>query len=121
MIVSLLVIFACFAGGIMVAAQWLPPLATGLVGGFAFVSVVGLLGAALTQVGLSLYLTVRELHHLPSGLSEAEVFAVGVRNAIDNGGLLFGLACAVFLLAPRDNEPDADADQAQPQTQAATS
>jgi hypothetical protein len=94
-------------------------LATGPLGAFAFFAVVGLLGASVAQVGLNLYLMVHELHHLASGVAEAEVLAVGVRNAIDNGGLLFGLAGVVFLLAPRDNTPDVD--PAATQIQAVTS
>lgn len=104
MVAPVLVIFACFAGGITFAARWLPPLTVGVVGGFAYFAVVGLFGAALTQVGLNLYLMVHQLHYLPSGISEAEVLAIGARNAIYNGGLLFALGCAVFLLAPRDTE-----------------
>ena len=75
MIVPLLVIFGCFAGGIVTAARWLPPLATGPLGGFAFFAVVGLLGASVAQVGLNLYLMAHELHHLASGVAEAEVLA----------------------------------------------
>lgn len=108
MLVPVLIFFVCFVAGVMSAVRWLPDLAPGPVGGLAFFTVVGLLSAALSMVGLHVYLIIRELTNAPPGLggSKAELLAGGLQNILFDAGTLFAFAGIVFLLAPGADEAD---------------
>jgi hypothetical protein len=99
-----LVFLVCFGVGLTAAANWLPDLATGRVGGMAFVTVCLLLGAALGMVGLHTYSLISELRHATSGVSEPEILAAVLRNILLDAGTLLGLAGIVYLLAPPGEE-----------------
>jgi hypothetical protein len=103
-----LVFLVCFGVGLTAAANWLPGLAVGRVGGMAFVTVCVLLGAALGMVGLHIYTLIDELRHVQSGASEPEILADILRNILFDAGTLLGLAGIVYLLAPPGGESLAD-------------
>ena len=104
MLIPVVIFVLCFGAGAVASARWLPDLAAGPVGGLAFFVVCGLAGAALAVVGLHVYSIANTLHSGGfAGLrnAKAEVLASGLQVMLWEAGLLFGLAAAVFLLAPR--------------------
>ena len=99
MVLTIVVFFACFIGGVLASSRWLPDLAQGSVGGVAFLAVCGLLGAALGVVGLEVLSTVRNLEGI-HGRLDSEVLTQGLVLILRDGGTLLGLAAIVYLLAP---------------------
>jgi hypothetical protein len=108
MVGVVLAFLVCFGVGLTAAANWLPDLAAGRVGGMAFVTVCALLGAALGMVGLHTYSLISELRHATSGASEPEILAAILRNILLDAGTLLGLAGIVYLLAPGEEGPAAE-------------
>ena len=104
MAVPLVVFFGCFIVGAVAAARWLPALAEGPVGGLAFFAVCGLLAAALGVLGLGVEQVVRSLESEQGQLGRL-VVSDGLATAGRDAGMLFGLAVAVYLLAPRPEQP----------------
>jgi hypothetical protein len=104
--VPVLIFVATFAGGAMASARWLPPLALGRVGGLAFFSVCGLLGMSLALIGIHVYEIVRQLDQVvPSlGVKKQDVLASGLETTLRDTGPVLGLAIAVYLLAPGEDE-----------------
>jgi|SRR5271155_4975266 len=104
MVIPAVIFLACMGAGVVAASRWLPDLAEGPVGGLAFFVVCGLLSAALGLVGLHIYSIVNELNHFGgfAGLrnEKAELLASGLEDMLWEAGSLFGLAIAVYLLAP---------------------
>ena len=104
MLIPVAIFVACLVAGVAGGARWLPDLAAGPVGGVAFFVVCGLLGAALGLVGLHIYSIVNQLNHFGgfAGLrnEKAEILASGLESMLWEAGSLFGLAFAVYLLAP---------------------
>ncbi len=101
MAILAVVFIACAGAGVAAGARWLPDLAPGPVGGLAFFVVCGLLGAALGLVGLHVLTIVEELNHLDGiDISKADVVASGLESMLWEAGSVFGLASAVYLLAP---------------------
>lgn len=93
------VIFAvCLAAGAFAASAWLPELARGPVAGIAFLVVCGLIGAGLGLVGLHVYLAVELAEQGPLGRIG---LASQLASMLSEAGTVFGLALAVYLLAPR--------------------
>lgn len=90
----------CLCAGVVAGARRLPDLAAGSVGGLAFFVVCGLLGAALALVGLHVYSIVEEWNAF-GGIKDGELVASGLGSMLWEAGSLFGLAAAVYLLAPR--------------------
>jgi hypothetical protein len=107
MVGVVLVFLVCFGVGLTAAANWLPALATGRVGGMAFVTVCVLLGAALGMVGLHTYSLISELRHATLGISEPDILAAILRDILLDAGTLLGLAGIVYLLAPPGEEGQA--------------
>jgi len=103
-VIPAVIFLACVGAGVVAAARWLPDLAVGPVGGLAFFVVCGLMGAALGLVGLHIYSIVNQLNHFEgfAGLrnEKAELLASGLAAMLWEAGSLFGLAIAVYLLAP---------------------
>jgi hypothetical protein len=95
-----LVFLVCFGVGLTAAANWLPDLAPGPVGGMAFLAVCLLLGAALAMVGLHTYTLIDDLSSPQSGFDEPEFLATVLRNILEDAGTLLGLAGIIYLLAP---------------------
>lgn len=56
------------------------------------------------MVGLHAYSVISELQHLPSGTSQDETLAGGLRNILLDAGTLLGFAGTVYLLAPPADE-----------------
>ncbi len=104
MLVVALVFLVCFGVGLTAAANWLPDLAPGPVGGMAFRAVCLLLGAALAMVGLHTYTLIDDLGGPGSGIDEPEFLATVLRNILEDAGTLLGLAAIVYLLAPPGEE-----------------
>jgi hypothetical protein len=96
--VPIIIAAVCFGGGIFAASRWLPELASDEVGGLAFFAVCGLLGIVLALIGVHVYLLVVAVE-LASG--RAVVVAGELAAGLRDVGTVLGLACAVFLLAPR--------------------
>jgi len=90
----------------MAAANRLPSLAEGRVGGLAFFAVCGLLAAAAGVFGLSAYSTIREIID-PLRDFEGEFLAGALRNMLFESGILVGLAAIVYLIAPPGEEEEA--------------
>jgi len=116
--IPIVIFVGCFSAAIVAAARWLPELAAGSVGGLAFFTVAGLLGAAAGLVGLNIYEIVRALTILPNErLSRPDLLASGLRSLLIETGTLVGLAAIVYLLAPApedelgESPPTADAGQ----------
>lgn len=107
MAVPILIFVACLVAGVFAAARWLPPLDAGPVGGLAFFAVCGLFGAGVGAVGLHIYGIVETVDEL-SRLGRGPVVAAELRSMVYEAGLLFGVAVAVYLLAPAPPEPEAD-------------
>lgn len=106
MAVPVLIFVACMIAGVFAAARWLPALEAGPVGGLAFFAVCGLIGGGVGEIGLHIYgiaETVDELH-----LAKGVVVASELRAMLYEAGVLFGLAVAVYLLAPALPEPGPD-------------
>ncbi len=102
MLVPVLIFVVCFGAGTTASAHWLPDLGAGPVGSLAFFTVCGLLGAALSLLGIHVYLIAKEIDHLHEfGSDKAELLAEGIRDILFEAGSLVGLAAIVFLLAPR--------------------
>jgi hypothetical protein len=104
--VPILIFALCFGAGAVASARWLPDLAPGQIGGLVFLVVTGMLAAALALVGLHVYSIVHELNTAAMHNEEAEIIAGGLRNLLWQAGTIFGLACAIFLLAPPRQETD---------------
>jgi hypothetical protein len=107
MAVPVLIFVATFAGGAMASARWLPPLALGRVGGLALFAASGLLGISLALIGVHVYEIVRQLNQfVPSlGVKKQDVIATGLETTLRDTGPVLGLAIAVYLLAPGEDEP----------------
>jgi len=101
------VFVVCFIGGVWASTIWLPGLARGPVGDVAFFAICGLIGAGLGVVGLHIYLTARELEGTNGlGLGGNSVaLASGLLDLLQGGGTVLGLATIAYLLAPRDEQP----------------
>jgi hypothetical protein len=110
MLVPVLIFAICLSVGVIVGSRWLPDLAAGPEGGFAFFAVCGLLGAALGLVGLHVFSIVEELAKESSGnIGKANIVAAGLISMVWEAGSVLGLAAVVYLLAPfpeADEEPD---------------
>jgi hypothetical protein len=100
MAVPVLIFLVCLLGGTVASARWLPDLPHGTIAGLAFFVVCGLLGAALSMIGLHVYSIAHELEHSGGPFSEdGEIFALGVRSMLLEAGTLAGLAAILYLLA----------------------
>jgi len=99
--VPVVIFVVCLSGGVFACARWLPGLAAGTVGGLAFFVVCGLAGGGLAVVGLRIYSVVNTLDHGAGGFFNRAIVADDLIQMLSQAGLLFGLAAAVYLLAPR--------------------
>jgi hypothetical protein len=62
-------------------------------------------------IGMHVYEIVRVLDRISSsfgGVSKSDVLASGLVDILRDTGLVLGLAAAVYLLAPADDEPSVD-------------
>ncbi len=110
MLVPVVLFLACFAAAIVAVDRWLPDLAQGRVGGIAFFTVAGLLGAAAGLMGLHIYEIIRTLALLPNErTNNPDIIAIGLEEMLYEVGTVVGLAAAVYLLAPPQEEPIDDA------------
>lgn len=102
MAVAILIFLVCLIGGTVASARWLPDLPQGTVTGLAFFVVCGLLGAALSTVGLHIYSTAHELEHIGEPfMNSGQIFAGEIRSMLFEAGALVGLAAILYLLAYR--------------------
>jgi hypothetical protein len=95
-VVPIVICTACFAAGSVAAARWLPDLARGPRGGLAFLTVCGLIGAALSLAGLNIY----EIVELRGFRDDSGIVAVGLVALLRDSGTMVGVAAVVYLLAP---------------------
>jgi hypothetical protein len=101
MAIPIAIFVVCLSGGVYASSRWLPSLAAGPVGGFAFFAVCGLLGSGLAIAGLRIYTTVDALSVRGGlGLLNREIVAEGLTDMLWEAGTVLGLAAAVYLLAP---------------------
>jgi hypothetical protein len=111
-VVPILIFVGCIVAGVVACARWLPGLAPGSVGGLAFFVVCGLVAGGLAVIGLRIYSIVDILHHGENGgFLGRDLVAGDLSEMLWEAGLLFGLAAAVFLLAPSrelEEEPAAE-------------
>ena len=105
-----IVFFGCFIVGIYTSTRWLPGLAGGTVGGLAFFAVCGLLALALAVVGLSIEDAVRAFED--EGRFGREILSGSLANIGGDAGPVFGLACVVYLLAPKRGTASQEASRA---------
>lgn len=99
MVVPVLIFLACIVSGTVASARWLPELPKGTVAGLAFFVVCGLLGAALSTIGLHIYSIARELEQPDQFLSSGYALAGDVMSMLMDAGTLAGLAAILYLLA----------------------
>jgi hypothetical protein len=99
--VPIAIFIVCFSAGVVASSRWLPGLEDGPVGGLAFFAVCGLLGAGAALVGLQLYSIIDGVT-TASGLGafKREVVSSGLTQMLWQSGLIWGLAVAIYLLAP---------------------
>lgn len=97
--IPVIIFVACLSAGVYAATRWLPSMPDGPAGGLAFFAACGLLGGALAVVGLHVYQIVEETHNGLSGLNR-EIVANNLDDMVWEGGLMLGLAAALYLLAP---------------------
>ncbi len=93
------------AVGAAASSRWLPDLAPGTAGGFAFVVVCGLLGAALATAGLQVYIVVRALE-LPSATFGSALVAGDLADLAWQPGVLCAAAAILYFIAPRLKRAD---------------
>jgi hypothetical protein len=111
MLAPALILLLCFGAGTVAAGRWLPDLALGRVGGMAFFAVCGLLGVTFGLVGLHVYEIVRLIETQPEGPGlgdKPDILASGLLAMQRDAGTVFGLAAAVYLLAPTPEEQPAE-------------
>jgi hypothetical protein len=80
-------------------------LEAGPVGGLAFFAVCGLIGAGIGLVGLHIYEIAESVDELAQ-LGKGPVVASGLTSMLYEAGLIFGVAIALYLLAPAPPEPE---------------
>jgi hypothetical protein len=101
--VPILIFVVGFGVGSALPARWLPDLGEGQVAGVAFLVVCGLVGMVFALVALHVYEIVRQLDSagaLGVGNAKPDVIANGLLAMLRDIGPIFGLAAAVYLLAP---------------------
>jgi hypothetical protein len=98
-LVTATIFVACLSVGVWAASRWLPDLAAGGVGGLAFFVVCGLLGGALTVVGLTIYEIVQDINAF-GGVERTALVSAQLATMLLQAGSLSGLAAVVYLLAP---------------------
>jgi len=103
MAVPILIFVGCMVAGVFVAARWLPALEAGPVGGLAFFAVCGLAGAGLGVIGFHIYEIVETIEQR-LGPGKGLIVGEDLHVMLYEAGLLFGLAVAVYLLAPAPPE-----------------
>jgi hypothetical protein len=107
MAVPILIFVVGFGVGSALPARWLPDLGEGQVAGVAFLVVCGLVGMVFALVALHVYEIVRQLDSAGSlgvGNAKPDVMANGLLAMLRDIGPIFGLAAAVYLLAPEQDE-----------------
>ncbi len=109
--VPLIVVVACFAGGVWATMRWLPPLAEGPVGTLAYYGVCLLAGGALALVGLEVWeiihaLTSSEARGGLFGRAKTEVVAFGLADIFRDAGSLAALTLIAYLVAPKAKPPE---------------
>jgi hypothetical protein len=107
--VPILIFVVGFGVGSALPARWLPDLGEGRVAGVAFLVVCGLVGMVFALVALHVYEIVRQLDSASSlgvGNAKPDVIANGLLAMLRDIGPIFGLAAAVYLLAPASDEDE---------------
>jgi hypothetical protein len=88
------------AGGVLLAARWLPEPAGTRNGTIAFWATCGLAGAGLALLALHVYEIIRLLNNAgPVGNTDPDIVATGITETLSEAGPILGLAAAVYLLA----------------------
>jgi hypothetical protein len=108
--VPILIFVVGFGVGSALPARWLPELGEGRVAGVAFLVVCGLVGMVFALVALHVYEIVRQLDSAGSlgvGNAKPDVMANGLLAMLRDIGPILGLAAAVYLLAPEQDESPA--------------
>jgi hypothetical protein len=106
-VLPIVISVVCFGGAFGASIRWLPPLADNPVGTFAGFAVAALFGVAGAVIGLELYEMVRDLRDLTGtgdsipGSTKSQIVSDHIRAAGYEGGVVAGLACIVYLLAPQ--------------------
>jgi hypothetical protein len=105
--VPILIFVVGFGIGSALPARWLPDLGQGQVAGVAVLVVCGLVGMVSALVALHVYEIVRQLDSASSlgvGNAKPDVIANGLLAMLRDIGPILGLAAAVYLLAPEQDE-----------------
>jgi hypothetical protein len=93
------IIFAvCLVVGAVGATVWLPALEAGPVGGLAFFTVCGLIGAGLGLIGLHVYAMIETAE---TGRFARVLIADQLTGMLFEAGVVLGLGIAIYLLVPR--------------------
>lgn len=103
--VPILIFVVCLLAGVFAMSSWLPELAAGSVGGFAFFVVCGLSGSALGVAGLRIYGVIEGVEGEPRGSFKRLYVANTLTDMLWESGLLLGLAMVIYLLAARVDAP----------------
>jgi hypothetical protein len=99
MLIPALIFVVVSSAGAIAGSRILPDLAAGSVGGLAFFTVCGLLGAAAGLLSVHIYSIVEGLEH-SSGQFQREIVANGIVEIAFEVGSLLALTSIVYLLAP---------------------
>ena len=104
MATPVIILVLCLCAGVTASVRWLPDLAEGLVGGLAFFTVCGLLGASLGLFGLHIYSIAEEVNGF--GIERGAILASNLESMFWETGSMLALAAIVYLLAPHRETAD---------------
>ncbi len=113
MLIPIAIFVVCLFAGAGATARWLPDLAPGPIGGLTLLVVCGLVGLALGDVAMHVYLIVEQADSLGGKLDGPDT-ANELANMAWEAGTLLAFATAVYLLGPE--APEAEAATSEPLT-----
>ncbi len=105
MLIAIVIFVFCLLAGAGATARWLPDLAPGPTGGLTLLVVCGLVGLALGDVAMHVYLMVEQADSF-AGKFDGPDAASELSSMAWEAGALLALATAVYLLGPRPPEVD---------------
>lgn len=106
MLIPIAIFVVCLFAGAGATARWLPDLAAGPIGGLTLVAVCGLVGLAVGDVAMHVYLIVEQVNSF-GGKFDGPDAASQLSSMAWEAGSLLALATAVYLLGPAPPEAEA--------------
>lgn len=101
MLIPIAIFLFCLFAGAAATARWLPDLAPGPIGGLTLLVVCGLVGLAVGDVAMHVYLIIEEANELGT---RGTIAADELASMAWESGALLALAMAAYLLGPEAPE-----------------